>query len=188
MSDFFFFFLYIHIQWYSNKNRPQHPDVYVHNLKSDLTAYWLNRALGLLHCRGKTPRTTPVYTSHTVAMEKINTDGFRARLWSHSGHILFYPLYISSHMNRLSIPKLQGNNHDGQRALRHYWGQFFTYYKIMRAQWHAGFVLHRSFKVFKEERPEHSHILLDLIWSSCIVVFLFRMTYKTQSSHSTYNS
>lgn len=48
---------------------------------------------------------------------------------------VFYPLYISH--DRLPIPKLQNKNHDGQHALRHYWGSFFTYYKIMRAQSHA---------------------------------------------------
>lgn len=101
------------------QNIPQHPDVYVHYLKSDLTAYWLNRALGLLHCRGKTPRTTPVYTSHTVAMEKIYTDGFRARLWPHSAHTraMCFTLHISQ-MIAFPSPKIQNKSLMGSRP----WG------------------------------------------------------------------
>lgn len=83
------------------QNRPQHPDVYVHYLESD----WLNRALGLLHCRGETHHeTTPVCTSHTVAMEKINTDGFRARLWSYTCNVS-WPLCIFHMILFISHPR-----------------------------------------------------------------------------------
>ncbi|KAG7242866.1 hypothetical protein INR49_018121 [Caranx melampygus] len=53
---------------------------------------------------GKTPRTTPVYTSHTVAMEKIYTDGFRARLWPHSAR-----MRAIAFKNAIPNPKLTFN-------------------------------------------------------------------------------
>lgn len=71
-------------------------------------------------------------------MEKINTDGLRARLWSHNAHVRamrFYPRYISH--DRLPIPELQYKIMMGSRPWGITEGKFFTYCKIMRAQSHA---------------------------------------------------
>lgn len=69
-------------------------------------------------------------------MEKINTDGYRARLWSHSAHTramclghFIYFTWFSSHP-RTKI--LTGNRPWGITE-----GKFFTFYKIMRAHLHA---------------------------------------------------
>lgn len=94
---------------------------------------------------------------------------------------VFYPPYISN--DRIPQPQNTEQEFDGQQALRHYRGQFFTFYKIMSpvacsvVKWafffFFYFFLHRAFKVFNEERPQHSHIMEDLIWSSCVVCYVF---------------
>lgn len=121
------------------QNRPQHPDVYVHYLKSDLTAYWLNRALGLLHCRGKTHhephRSTPATQLPWRRLTLMDSEPGCGRTVPIYVQCVF-TLYVS-HMIVPPVPRLQNKNHDGQQALRRYWGQFFTYYKIMKAQSHA---------------------------------------------------
>lgn len=187
------------------QNRPQHPDVYVHYLKSDLTAYWLNRALGLLHCGGKTHhephRSTPAAQLPWRRLTLMDSEPGCGR----TAPVHVRRVLPSMHLTRSSSHPHK--NHDGQQALRRYWGQFFTYYKIMRAQLHAKllngllffsffiiffyiFFLHRAFKVFNEERPQHCR--LSYIGprdpGAHASSLLFRMPHETQSSHSTYNS
>lgn len=202
MSEFFFFiilyFSFIHTQSVIFKqNRPQHPDVYVHYLKSDLTAYWLNRALGLLHCRGKTHhephRSTPATQLPWRRLTLMDSEPGCGRTVPIYVQCVF-TLYVS-HMIVPPVPRLQNKNHDGQQALRRYWGQFFTYYKIMKAQSHAVLLNGLLFFFLCTEHSRcwmtRDHSILTYHRTSSgvhVLSLLFRMPYETQSSHSTYNS
>lgn len=88
------------------------------------------------YCTAEARHTTLVCSSHSVAMENINTDGFRGSPWSHSAHICatcltlcvwspMIPLHLSTY--RLSIIR-------GSRVLRH-WQRFFSF--TLYAQLHA---------------------------------------------------
>lgn len=158
MSEYFLFCIFfIHTQSVIFKqNRPQHPDVYVHYLKSDLTAYWLNRALGLLHCRGKTHhephRSTPATQLPWRRLTLMDSEPGCGRTVPIYVQCVLPSIYLT--WSSFPSPKLQNKNHDGQQALRHYWGPFFTYYKIMRAQSHA--VLLNGLFFFSFFCTEHS--------------------------------
>lgn len=122
------------------QNRPQHPDVYVHYLKSNLTAYWLNRALGLLHCRGKTHhephRSTPATRLPWRRLTLMDSEPGCGRTVPIYVQCVF-TLYIS-HLNIFPSPKTTEQKSwwaAGLEALLR--AKFFTYYKIMRAQSHA---------------------------------------------------
>lgn len=85
-------------------NRPQHPDVYVHYLSWQHTDW--------VYCTAEARYTTLVYTTYTVAMEKINTDGFRASLWSHSANI---------HAMRLTLSSIQSYSHPQTTEQKSFW-------------------------------------------------------------------
>lgn len=135
----FLFFFLKRPQSVIHHNKPQHPDVCVYYLKSDLTAYWLNRALGLLHCRGKTHHepnwSRPAAQLPWRRLTLMNSEPTCVRM---------VPTYVKCstavyvrHVIIFTLPNCPPKNQDGDQALRYYWGITFTIHDLMRAQPHA---------------------------------------------------
>lgn len=161
----------------------------MHDLKSDLTAYWLNRALGLLHCRGKMhdePHWSP--PAARLPWWRLTLSDLEP------GCVLTVLVYVQFVLPRYYLIRSPSQTKITQQksrqavALRRHWVLFFTC-KIGRAPWHAGLLSGLLFCTEHSRwsmRQDRNILTYTRPYLTLTYEFSLQNAIRNPNSHSTY--